>query len=217
MMEIIDLTHEIDEGMPTFTAPWHPLVHIKQLGRIELEGRETRELCIGTHTGTHMDAPLHFIKNGNTIDRIPLDMLIGPVAIVDFSHLKENHAVTAETLEEAKLAKRTIFKFGWGRHWGSKKFFKDYPYFTADAAEYLLSKKVELIGIDTPSPDDSRIKLGGEVDSPVHKTLLDKDVVLIEYLANLDRVRDCGGWNIIALPLKIKGADASPARVCIYR
>ena len=216
-MEIIDLTHEIEDGMPTFAAPWHPLAHVKQIGRIELEGRVTREICLGTHTGTHMDAPLHFIKKGNTIDRIPLEKIIGPVTIVDFSNFGKNEAVTAETLKKLKLTPRMIFKFCWSRHWGTKKFFKDYPFFTTDAAEYLLSKKVELVGMDTPSPDDSRIKLGGKVDSPVHKILLGKDVVLIEYLTNWDKIRDCAGWNILALPLKIKGADASPARVCVYR
>ena len=62
--KIIDLTHTIEEGMTTFESSWHPLVSIKQLGRFGFEGRETRKLTMGTHTGTHVDAPLHFIKNG---------------------------------------------------------------------------------------------------------------------------------------------------------
>lgn len=60
--KIVDLTHSIKEGMTTFDAHWHPFVSIKQIGRIGFEGRETREITFGTHTGTHVDAPLHFIS-----------------------------------------------------------------------------------------------------------------------------------------------------------
>ncbi len=214
---IIDLTHPIEEGMLTFGAPWHPKVKIKQLGRIEVEGRETREIHLGTHTGTHMDAPLHFLKGIRTIDEISLHKLIGPVTIFDFSHLEENAAVTAEMLKPLKLSKRLIFRFGWGKHWGTSHFYIGWPFFSRDAAEYFVSQDVQLIGMDSPSPDDSRIKLGSPEDSHIHKILLKAEVVLVEYLANLDCVSDLTGWKIIALPLKIKGGDGSPSRVCLYR
>lgn len=215
--KIIDLTYDIEEGMTTFNAPWHPIVSITQLGRIGLEGRETRKISFGTHTGTHVDAPLHFIKNGKSIDEIPLDKLIGKVNIVDYLHLKDNEAVTKEMLREVAISERMLFKFGWGKYWGSKKYYMDYPFFTKEAADYLVSKGVCLIGCDTPSLDDSRIKPGGDEDSPVHKIFLENDVILVEYVANLEMVNDYEGWNIIVMPLKLEGADGSPARVCIYK
>jgi len=217
-MEIIDLTYSIHEKMLTFAAPWHPKVMIKQLGRLDVEGRETRQISFGTHTGTQVDAPLHFIKNGKSIDMISLDKLVGPVTIVDFSDLGEGAIVTKEMLEHNQINKKMIFKFGWSDKWNTEKFYSDWPHFSLDAAKYLLEHNIEFLGIDTPSPDDPNQKLdGGEGDSPIHKLLLADDVVIVEYIANLGHVKDYIGWNIAALPLKIQGADGSPARVFIFR
>ncbi len=214
---MIDLSYNIEEGMLTFAAPWHPVVSIKQLGRIHVEGRESRKISFGTHTGTHIDSPLHFIHEGTSIDDIPLNKLVGPVTIIDFSNLRKNEHISKKMLEELNISKKIIFKFGWGKYWGKSKFYKDYPFFTREAAEYLVSKNVELIGYDTPSPDDSKIILGSENDSQVHKIFLKKGIVLAEYLANLDKVTDYSDWKIFALPLKIKGADGSPARILLYK
>ena len=222
MNEIIDLTYDLEEGMITFKASWHPHVSITQLGRHHFEGRETREITFGTHTGTHVDAPLHFVNGGKSIEKIPLDKLMGKVTIVDFSSLEDNQAVTKDMLTDIPITKRMLFKFGWGKCWNTKKFYQNYPFFSKEAAEYLVFRNVELIAMDTPSPDDSRIELSGEVlgsdkDSPIHKIFLSNEVILVEYVANLDKVNDYNGWNIIAMPLRIKGADGSPARVCIYK
>jgi arylformamidase len=221
MREIIDLSYEINENMLTFSAPWHPKVEISQLGKISEVGRETRKLTLGSHTGTHVDAPLHFIKNGNSIDSIPLSALLGPVTIINFTHLSENECVTVEMLTKIKVTKRIIFNFGWGKYWATDKFYKNYPFFSAEAVQYLISKKVKLIGLDTPSPDDGRIDIKGVLntpkDSPMHKLFLLNKVILVEYLANLDTIKDTKNWNICVMPLKIKGGDGSPARICLFR
>jgi len=222
MKEIVDLTFEMENGMTTFDASWHIPFSVKQLGSINVEGRETRMVTMGTHAGTHIDSPLHFVENGSSIDKIPLDKLMGEVAIVDFSFLDKGKAITREMLIEVPISSKMIFKFGWGRFWKTDEYYKRYPFFSAEAAEYLLSKKIELLAMDTPSPDDSGIKLeneilGGDKDSPIHKMFLRNGVILIEYLANLEKVIDYDGWSIVAMPLKIKGADGAPARVCIYR
>lgn len=220
--KIIDLTHPIEEGMITFECDWHPRTSIQQLGRLEQEGRESRKLEIGTHTGTHVDAPLHFIANGATIDETKPDILMGKVSIVDFSHLKEDEALTEEMLHGIKVTPRMIFRFGWGKHWGTRKFYHHYPHLSPAAARYLVKKGLKLHGSDIPSPDDSRIKLdsqtkGTDADSPIHKIFLSSGVVLVEYLANLDNVKELTGWHIAALPLKIKGADGAPARVFLFK
>ena len=107
-MKIIDLTYPIEEGMLKFNAHWHPSVSIEQLGRIDVEGRESRKVVLGTHTGTHVDAPLHFIENGKSIDQIPLEKLIGEITILDFSHLDENSAITKGMLEGKKITKKNL-------------------------------------------------------------------------------------------------------------
>lgn len=215
--EILDLTYNIEENMTTCYMPWHSKVKIEQLGRHNIEGRETRRVILGTHTGTHIDAPLHFLKKGKSIDQIPLNLLVGDVSIIDLSFLNENQAVTKEILLKIKITPKMIFKFNWSRNWESDKFYKGYPFFSFEAASYLIQKGVKLVAMDTPSPDDSRIRLGSEEDSKIHKLFLKNNVILIEYLNNLEKLKNCKGWKIIAMPLKIKGADGSPARVCIYK
>ncbi len=222
MNEIIDLTYVIEEGMTTFSSHWHPLVSIKQLGRLNFEGRETREISFGSHTGTHLDAPLHFVAGGQSIDNISLSKLIGQVSIHDFSFMKENEVVTVKMLEQLNIKKKVLFNFGWGKHWDTKKFYKDYPFFSLSAAQYLISLRLDFVGMDTPSPDDSRINLkadilGSKLDSPVHKLFLKNNILLLEYVANLDRIKTFDDWNIIVMPLKIKGSDGAPARVCVYK
>ena len=100
---------------------------------------------------------------------------------------------------------------------GKKKFYEDWPYFEDDAARYLVEQGVEMLGLDTPSPDDSRISMGSSEDSKVHKIFLAKKVILVEYIANLDLITDYEGWSVIALPIKVKGSDGAPSRVCLVR
>lgn len=182
-----------------------------------MEERNTHAFTLGTHTGTHIDAPLHFIRDGKGIEQIPLEKLIGPVTIVDCTHLGMNETVTREFLETVAVTPRMVFRFGWERHWKTPQFFRDWPFFTNDAAEYLVQNGLVLIGLDTPSPDDSRIPFKSEHDSQVHKIFLRKDVVILEYVANLGPLTDLQGWNIIVMPLKLKGLDGAPSRVCLVK
>ncbi|ABX12042.1 cyclase family protein [Nitrosopumilus maritimus] len=214
MNEIIDLTYSINEKMITYPSPWHPKVSLERLGKIEDVGRNTRKLVLGTHTGTHIDAPLHFIPDGNSIESIPLEKITGTVTILDFTNLKNNHPITKEELQDKKISKRLIFRFGWQKYWNTPNFYNDYPFFTEDAANYLVSQGVELIGYDTPSPDKSK---QDDVDSPIHKIFLSNQIVLLEYLSNLDCVQNLEGWSIVVAPMKIDGSDGSPSRVFIFK
>lgn len=216
MNQIIDLTYLINDEMITYPTPWHPKVSIKRLGKIEEVGRETRKIIIGTHTGTHIDAPLHFIKDGKSIEKIPLEKLIGDITIIDFSHLKENQPITKELLSEKPISKRMLFKFGWQKFWNNLEFYKNHPFFTEEAANYLVSNKVELIGYDTPSPDDSR-NTKNSVDSPIHKIFLGNEIILLEYVANMNMIKNYDGWKIVVAPLKVEGADGCPVRVFVYQ
>jgi arylformamidase len=86
-----------------------------------------------------------------------------------------------------------------------------------NAAKYLVDEGIEMLGFDIPSPDSSSRPLnGGDEDSPVHKVFLKSDVILVEYLKNLDKIDDGKDWKIAALPIKIRGADGAPARVVVW-
>lgn len=215
MNKIIDLTYMINNEMITYPTPWHPKVSVKRLGKIEKVGRNTCKIILGTHTGTHIDAPLHFIENGTSIEKIPLEKIVGQVTIIDFSHLQKNHPIQKEDLQKIKITKRMIFRFSWEKYWNLDKFYQDHPFFTEEAANYLVSEGVELLGYDTPSPDSS--KSDGKVDSPIHKIFLGNGIVLLEYLANLDKVEELENWNIVVAPMKIEGSDGSPSRVFVFQ
>jgi len=213
-MKIIDLSLPIEEGMMTFPTHWHPVVEITILGRHGIEGRETRKLVLGTHIGTHTDAPRHFIPNGKTIDEVSLDVLIGPAMVVDFTGCRALQEIHVSDLKQKlgdKIPIRLILRTGWSEYFGDLKFYNEYPFFSEDAARWLVEKGVRLLAMDTPSPDNPAHSRGTPKDSPNHKVLLGAGVVLVEYLTNLKAVT-ASEVELVVMPLKLKGCDGSPAR-----
>ena len=213
-MKIIDLSLSIEEGMMTFPSHWHPVVEITILGRHGIEGRETRKLVLGTHIGTHADAPRHFIPNGKSIDEVPLDVLIGPATVADFTGCRTLQEFDIADLKQKlgeKVPPRLILRTGWSEYFGNMKFYNEYPYLSEDAAQWLVDKGVRLIAMDTPSPDNPAHSRGTPKDSPNHKVLLGAGVVLVEYVANLKALTK-SEVELIVMPLKLKGCDGSPAR-----
>lgn len=215
-MKITDLSLTIEEGMMTFPTHWHPVVEITILGRHGVEGRETRKLVLGTHVGTHADAPLHFIPKGNGIDQVPLDVLVGPAQVLNFAPCHPLQEIDVPQLQEklgGKVPERMILRTDWSEYFGRMPFYTQYPYLTENAAQWLVENGVRLIAMDTPSPDNPAHSRGTAKDSPNHKVLLGAGVVLVEYVCNLKSLtsRDV---ELIVLPLKLKDCDGSPVR-CI--
>jgi arylformamidase len=213
-MKIIDLSLPIEEGMMTFPTLWHPVVEVTILGRHAIEGRETRKIVLGTHIGTHADAPRHFIPNGRTIDEIPLDILIGPATIADFTGCRSLQEFDIANLKEkldGKIPQRLVLRTGWSEFFGDMKFYNEYPFLSENAARWLVDQGVRLIAMDTPSPDNPVHSRGAPKDSPNHKVLLGAGVVLVEYVANLKAIT-AREVELIVMPLKLKGCDGSPAR-----
>lgn len=213
-MKVIDLTLLIDNDCMTCNAPWHEKVSIKGLGKLDEVGRNTSSILLGSHTATHMDAPLHFFEDGAGIEKVDLSNCIGEVTCVDLRHKKAGDCVTLEDLKGIKVTERMLFCFGWYHWWKTEQYYKGFPYFSKDAIEYLLEKGMVFMAMDTPSPDDgSAIQL--KDDSPMHKLLLGRNVIIVEYLCNTDCIDSTCNYEIIALPLKLQGCDGSPARVVL--
>jgi len=216
MARYVDLTFPIHEGMLTTPVPWQPVVEVTVLGRHELEGRATRKVVLGSHTGTHMDAPYHFVPNGKTIDQIPPETLINRAVVIDMTSKGEYAKTSAKDLERSGVdipkGCGVIIHTGWYRMWMKKDYYYKWPCLTMDACEYLFDKGIKLLGLDTPSPDDPKDKIAfGEI-SPLHYYLLSHDIVLVEFLAALDQIRKTN-IQLVATPLKIQGGDGFPARV----
>lgn len=210
---IVDLTFPIHEGMTTYPRPWHPVVEVSQMGRHGVEGRETRKVILGTHTGTHVDAPRHFIPGGESVDNLPLDVLIGPASMLDLRDLPPRTEVGQELLASrltGPCPERLLLCYGWSSRFEGMGYYKEFPHLSTGAAQWLAAQGVKLLGLDTAMADDPH-PAEGAPDSPIHKILLSSGVVLVEYLCNLE-ILPFSGFDVIIMPLKLMGADGAPAR-----
>ena len=212
--KIIDLTMNIEEGMQTFAAHWHPIVEITQLGRHGIENRETRKIVLGTHTGTHMDAPRHFIRNGTTVEQIPLEQLVGKATVVDFSNANNFQQIEVEDFEKAlenRPIERLIIRFDWDRKLGTNEYYTDHPFLSEQVCRWLVHNGCRLIALDTPQPDNPKNGRGAKKDAPNHKILVGNNVIIVEYLVNIREIKQ-HEVNLIVAPLKIKEGDGAPVR-----
>jgi len=217
MTKFIDLTMPLEEGMQTFPTHWHPFVEVTQLGRHGLENRETRKLVLGTHTGTHIDAPRHFIPGGATVDQLPLDQLVGPASVVDLTAFGDGAEVSVEELANAlagRSAERVLMRFDWDRHLGSMAYYNDSPYLSEEAAQWLVDNGCRLLGMDTAMPDNPKNGRNGPKDSPNHKILLGNGAVLVEYMINLHQI-DQPVVQLVVAPLKVSQGDGAPVRAFV--
>ncbi|SHM79732.1 Kynurenine formamidase [Anaerosporobacter mobilis DSM 15930] len=213
-MNVIDLTITVDNECLTCGTSWHQKPMLEKIGTINSVGRNTSRIVLGSHTGTHMDAPLHFYDNTHGIDKMDLNLLIGEIEIVDFTNLDRNTYVTLDMVKQINIKKRMLFIFGWYKYWKTEQYYNGFPYFDMEAANYLIENGMKLIALDTPSPDANNA-IYEKNDSPVHKKLLQNNVVIIEYLTNTATIDINKQYEIVALPLKLKDIDGSPARVVL--
>lgn len=212
---IVDLSHPVREGMTTYPRPWHVRAGLERLATVKTTGRAASRLTIGTHTGTHVDAPAHFLEGGATIESLDLDVLVGPCRVLDLSALAPGTAIGPELLSArlgADLPKRLILRFDWCGRYVDEDFYHGHPFLTPDAARLLVDGGVRLLGTDLPQLDTPPdLAPEGGPDSPIHKILLGGGVILVEYLRDLRRLTR-EDVELIVMPLRLEGADGSPAR-----
>jgi arylformamidase len=204
----IDITAGVSsEKTPIYEGD--PPVRMEWACSIEKDGVNVTKCAMGAHTGTHMDAPLHFIEGGGAIDEVALDALIGPARVIEIA--PEIETITAAVLQELKWkgATRILFKTRSStRGWMHNPLFqKVYPFITPDAARLMVKRGVQMVGVDYLSVE----KFDAEPET--HKTLLANDVLILEGL-DLSGV-DAGDYELIVLPLKLVGREAAPARALL--
>jgi len=205
---IVDLTQTIEPSMPMFPIDPQPIIY--PWTTIEAHGFATNALFMVEHTGTHIDAPSHFIKNKASIDKIDLERFHGRARILNLTDFGERGLIRSRGIKNAehgnKIAKNEIvlIRTDWDRNWRSKKYASLNPGLSADAAQDLVKKRVKMVGIDTPNIDcDSKF--------PVHNMLLGAEIPIIENLANLRKVPQ-NTFEFAAMPLKIERGTGSPVR-----
>lgn len=198
-MKMTDITRPLERGMLVYPGDFSPSFIQEDHGQYLIS-----EIRMSTHTGTHIDAPMHYLKSGDTIDTIPLNNLIGRCRVLDVRGA--GSTITAEHLR-GRIAgvKRLLLKTTFS---GASRFTKDYPCLSLDAAQEVTIAGIRCIGIDSPSIESFHC------DGSVHRELLGYGCSIIELL-DLSTVIE-GDYTLIALPLRLTGLDGSPARVVLY-
>jgi arylformamidase len=207
-MHIYDISLTLTSDLPVW--PGDPRVSVERVLEIGPDSSaNVSRLAMSAHSGTHVDAPLHFLEKGTSVDRIPLKNLTGRAYLV---HLPHANIITAEVLAAANIPTRTrrvLFKTRNSQYWSKKsnEFQTDFVGLSEDGARFLIKKGIKLVGIDY-------LSIAPYADGdPTHKTLLMAGVVVLEGL-DLSKVSQ-GRYMLYCLPLKLGGADGAPARAIL--
>jgi kynurenine formamidase len=206
MSKIIDLTLPIYHSAPTM--PLDPKCAVIPHHTIESMKYNITQLIISTHHGTHLDAPYHFFNNGKTVDKLNLDKSIGEAYVLDFSSVKPKQNLLPKDFKpyEAIITKgsRIILKTNWWQQFPKKEYFSDGPMISPQLAKWFVKKEIVMLGLETPGVHPIEWE-------KVHKILLAAEIVVVEGLAYLNKIKKDKVF-FIASPLKIKGRDGSPVR-----
>jgi arylformamidase len=206
MAKIYDVTVPLSSDLPTY--PGDPPFEATSTHRIA-DGQpfNVARITLGSHTGTHVDAPYHFLADGATVEQLPLEILLGKCRVLE---LMAREKIQRSDLEALNLRDdlRVLLKTRMSGQLRQPVFQEDFVYLTEDAASYLVQVGIKLVGIDYLS-----IEKFGSTDFPAHHALLEAGVVIVEGL-DLSEVEP-GEYDMTCLPLRIVGLDGSPARVIL--
>jgi arylformamidase len=197
-MKLYDITRPLEKGMLVYPGDTEPVFSQKDEGNYLISA-----LHMSSHTGTHIDAPVHYLKTGAAIDTIPMENLMGTCTVIDVG---KTEGLISRRQIEGKLdcGKRILIRTSFSKR---TQFYENYPSLSLEAAEYLISCGVICVGIDSPSIESYHC------DGSVHRHLLINNCIIIELL-DLTGVLE-GTYEMVALPLRLKGLDGSPARVIL--
>lgn len=207
--EWIDISIPLHNSMPYW--PDNPPVRIERTMDLNRGDEATvSAISIGSHTGTHMDAPAHFIRSGAAMDQMPLSATIGHAQVIE---ILDPVAITVDELRRHAIGagERVLFRTkNSARRWGEREFMKDFVYLSTEGARWLVERRIRTVGVDY-------LSVGGyQKNGPeVHRVLLEENIWIIEGL-DLSAV-DPGSYDLVCLPLKILHGDGAPARAILRR
>ena len=206
-MKIYDISLEISENMGVWKDKDNKRPKIEVTSTTRTGNANESKLHLDAHTGTHVDAPFHFLQNGKKIDKIPAEKFLGECIVIDLTYIK-NRGIEKIDLIKARIKKDDIVILKTSNKY-NKKFDFNFVYLAESGAKYLTSKNIGGVGINA---------LGIERSQPsydTHKSLLSKNIIIFEGL-ELSKINH-GRYFFIGLPLKIKDGDASPMRAVLVK
>jgi arylformamidase len=206
--KLLDVSVPLAPGIPTY--PGNPEFDLQPIKRIADGGSSNNSrLILGTHTGTHVDAPRHFFDGAPGVDELALNLLLGRARVVE---IQKRGGIAADDLQAAGLREdiRVLLKTSNSALWNDPAFHEEYTHLTESAARYLVEQGVRVVGVDYLSVEQFK-----KAGAPAHRALLSAGVVIIEGL-NLSEAEP-GFYEMYCLPLRIAGGDGAPARVVLKR
>ncbi len=205
---LVDLSHPLTEQVPIY--PGDPEPRISTATTVAANGYNLSHVHIGTQTGTHIDAPFHFRDDGATVDRMPLDLTVGPAVVVRVPDREPRSRITSADLEphldQLAPGRIVLFATGWYRYSGTETFF-EHPYLDAAVGESVLATGVRTIAIDTLNADST----GGD-EFPIHDMFAAAGGFIAENLAGTDALTPGAEPLLLLLPLNLVGCDGAPVR-----
>lgn len=192
---------------------------LEELASVADDGVNVQWCGASTHTGTHVDAPRHFLADGATIDDLPLDRFAGSGVVLEVER-DDPGPIDADALADADGTVETgdivLVRTGWGDRYGTPEYAR-YPWLTAEAADWLVERAVKLLGVDTRSPDRPRAMRPDDWDAyPVHQTLLPAGTLIAENLC-LPETLAGERVEIVGFPVNVRGGDGAPVRLVVRR
>ena len=213
-MKILDLTLTVSNNIPTF--PGSPAPSLIPWENIKDDGYNLELLFLSSHTGTHLDAPYHFLQKGTKIHEINVKRLVCNAVLIK---LRKKSGETIKKIDIEKFEKKhgkiavsssVIFWTSWQKNLLKDFYFTKNPGLSVSAANYLVAKKINLVGTDAPSID-----LGSDPKFSVHHVLAKNNILIVENLANLDKINSAN-FHLVIAPLKLKNATGSPVRALAF-
>ncbi len=201
MIKLVDLSHPIDDQLPTY--PGDSPVKLQKTKIFEEDGFTNYQLETGMHSGTHLDGPMHLTGQTKYISELPLESFLGKGCLLD---VRGEMSIRMKDEYRSKIGDASIVLLytDHDQKFGTSEYFTNQPEIHLELAEFLITRKTKIIGMDLASPDCSPFA--------VHQMLLNKGVLILENLTNLGSLLQVEQFEVMAFPLKIK-ADSSPLRV----
>jgi kynurenine formamidase len=211
--ELVDLSQPIANGM--FHSPRYPAPAITKLSSIDTDGMSITHASFHAHTGTHVDAPSHFIPGSESITEISLDRFVGEGIVVSVHRRAREEIPATDVVPQVEAFgpdAMVCLHSGWDTKYATAAEYAQYPFLSLDLAHALVELQVRMLALDTPSPDMPNGPRPPYFNWPVHRVLMEGGVLITEQVTRLDLIRG-RRFRLHALPIALARSDGAPARV----
>lgn len=212
MKQIVDLSHQLEQGIITYKGLPAPRITdflSREASKSHYASGTTfhiGKIEMVANTGTYIDSPFHRYSDGMDLSELPLESVADLDGMV-FRAESTQKVIGPKLFADSDVqGKAVLIQTGWAKHWSKEQYFEGHPYLTADAAEWLKKSGVSIVGIDSLNIDDT-----ADGNRPVHSTLLEAGIPIIEHMCNLERLPD-SGFKFHAVPVKVRKLGSFPVR-----